>query len=360
MPVSLGGAGRCARALAVLATVVVAGIGVAACGSSSITKTSASAKGATTRIAFFTDAQNNAYLQAAVTKARQVAQQAGVELDVLSADWSANTQLSQVENAITSHKYKALVIEAIDGAELCQPAKNAMAAGIVVAVYNTPLCHAPTGAAGATQLSTPGTVGYFGRYEYQSGQTMAEMIARALHGHGDVGYVTGPTQNSIVQETGAGIQAAFKAYPGIHLVASLSGNWDAAQGLTATQDMVSAHPHLDGLIYGVDQMAVPSVNWLKQSGKLGDLKIVSLGGTAQGFSMIKSGEMYGAIDSLPQEEAGYALQAAIDKLRGKTFSAPGWNASTEEWLVQRDPRFHGNGAMIDKSNVGKYPAEWTV
>ena len=339
----------------------VACVGLAACGSTnSSSSSSGSGKAKDLNIAFFTDAQNNAYLQAAVKQAQAVAKKNGAHIDVLSADWNPNQQLNQVENAVSSGKYKALVIEAIDGAALCQPVKNALSQGMVVAVYNTPLCKAPTGASGAHELYTNGTTGYFGRYEYQSGETLAQQVAKALHGQGTIGYVTGPTQNSIVQETGAGIKDALKAYPGIHLVASVPGNWDAAQGLTATQDLVSGHPDINGIIYGVDQMAVPSVNWLKQSGKLGNKKIVSLGGTKQGFEMIKNGEMYSAIDSLPQEEAGYALQSAIDKLEGKSFSAPGWNSTTNSWIVQADPRFHGNGAVVNKSNVAQFPAEWSV
>jgi hypothetical protein len=66
------------------------------------------------------------------------------------------------------------------------------------------------------------------------------------------------------------------------------------------------------------------------------------------------------INSLPQEEAAYALQAAINQLQHKEFNVPGWNPKTKVWTVQGDPRFHGNGAVVNKANVNKYPAEWGV
>src|SRR5205807_70812 len=102
----------------------------------------------------------------------------------------------------------------------------------------------------------------------------------------------------------------LKRYPGVHLVATIAGDWDPAKGLTATQDLVSSH-RVAGIIFGVDQMAVPSIKWLQQNNKLKGVKIVSLGGTKQGFALIRSGVIYSVIDSLPQEEAAYALQAAI-------------------------------------------------
>jgi ABC-type sugar transport system substrate-binding protein len=318
-----------------------------------------SAAASSTRIAFFTDAQNNAYLQAAIGAAHKVAAKNGVSIDVLSADWDPTKQLAQVENAIASGKYKALVIEAISGIALCKSVKNAVKQGLVVAVYNTPICSNPTGPNGASKLHTPGTVGYFGRYEWQSGFTLGQQIASALQGKGDVGYISGPLQNSIVQATNQGIHDALKRYPGIHLVATIAGDWDAAKGLTATQDLVSSHD-VRGIIYGVDQMAVPSIKWLGQNSKLNGVKIVSLGGTREGFALIKSGAMYSVINSLPQEEAAYALQAAINQLQHKEFNVPGWNPKTKVWTVQGDPRFHGNGAVVNKANVNKYPAEWGV
>jgi len=310
--------------------------------------------GDTPRIAFFTDALNNAYLQAAVSAAKQTAAAHKVQMDVFSADWDTNKQLSQIQDAVSSGKYDALVVESIDGQSVCKSLLDATKQKILVSIYNTAIC-------GNYRAGyTPGTIGYFGEIQYRTGLAMGQSMAQALNGKGQVAYISGPVQNSIVTQTTQGIKDAFKKYPNIKLVSSLAGDWDPAKGLTATQDLMQAHPDVNGIIYGVDQMAVPSVKWLQQSGKLGGIKIVSLGGTKQAFDLIRQGQMHSTFNSLPREEAAYALKAAIDVLSHRPISVPGWNAKARAYVVQVDPRFKGGTAMVTKNNVKKLTAEWSV
>jgi ABC-type sugar transport system substrate-binding protein len=308
----------------------------------------------TPRIAFFTDALSNAYLQAAVAAAKQTATKNKVQMDVFSADWDTNKQLSQIQDAIASGKYKALVVESIDGQSVCKALVDAAKKKMVVTIYNTAIC------GNYRNGWTRGTAGYFGEIQYRTGLAMGQSMAQALHGKGKVAYISGPVQNSIVGQTTQGIKDAFKKYPNVKLIASLAGDWDPAKGLTATQDLLQAHPDVNGIIYGVDQMAVPSVRWLQQSGKLGRIKIVSLGGTKQAFDLIRRGKMYSTFNSLPREEAAYALQAAIDTLNHRRIAVPGWNAKAHAYIVQTDPRFKGGPAMVTKLNVNKLTAEWSV
>jgi ABC-type sugar transport system substrate-binding protein len=306
------------------------------------------------RIAFFSDSLNNAYLQAAVSAAKQTAAKNKVRMDVFSADWDTNKQLSQIQDAISSGKYNALVVESIDGQSVCKSLIDAAKKGIVVTIYNTAICG--NYRAGWTR----GTAGYFGEIQYRTGFAMGQSMAQALHGKGKVAYISGPVQNSIVGQTTQGIKDAFKKYPNIKLVASLAGDWDPAKGLTATQDLMQAHADVNGIIYGVDQMAVPSIKWLNQSGKLGKIKTVSLGGTRQAFTLIRQGKMHSTFNSLPREEAQYALQGAIDTLNHRPIAVPGWNAKAHAYIVQADPRFKGGPAMVTKANVNTLTAEWSV
>jgi len=44
-----------------------------------------------------------------------------------------------------------------------------------------------------------------------------------------------------------GAQSVFKKYPGIHVIASANADWDQAKGQTATANMLSAHPNVNGV-----------------------------------------------------------------------------------------------------------------
>ena len=337
---------------AIIGAFVVAGCGGS--GDSSGSGSSSTADGTAAkniRIAFFTDSLDNAYLQAGVAAGKEVAAKRGVKLDVISAGWDPNKQLTQIQDAVASQRYDAMVVESIDGQVTCKALTKA-AKRMVVSIYNAPIC------GNYTSLFTPGTVGFFGRNEYNGGQMMADQLAKAIGKNGKVGYISGPAQAGIVKNgTTAGIKAKLKDYPNVKLVAELDGAWDPAKGLAATQDLLQAHPDVDGIIYGVDQMAVPSIGWLKQTNKLGKRKIVTLGGTTQGVKLIEDGSIYSSVNSLPREEAAHAVAAAIDRLQNKPTGFPGWDAKTKVYDVLKDPQ---QPPILDKSNAGGITAQWGV
>jgi ribose transport system substrate-binding protein len=341
---------RVACRVLVAAACVLGTTGLAACGDGSDGSSAAKGGGEQHRIAFLTDSLDNAYLQAGVAAAKEVAADRGAQLDVISAGWDPNKQLTQVEDAMTSGRYDALVVESIDGNTLCKTLRRA-AKSMVVSIFNAPIC------GDFKELYTPGTIGFFGRDEYASGQHLAEQMADALGGKGTVGYVSGPVQVGIVQTTTEGIKDKLAEYPDIELVAQIDGAWDPAKGLAATQDLVQSHPDVDGIIYGVDQMAVPSLEWLRRSGNLRDRKIVTLGGTTDGFKLIEKGDIHASVNSLPREEAAYGVQAAIDALEEKPISVPGWDPKRKVYDVLQDPN---QPPIINKDNVGEVEAEWHV
>ena len=270
---------------------------------------------------------------------------------MISAGWDPNKQLTQIQDAVASQHYDALVVESIDGEVTCKSLTNA-AKETVVSIYNSPIC------GNYTDLYTDGTIGFFGRNEYTGGEMMAEQIAKAIGEKGTVGYISGPVQAGIVKNgTSAGVKSKLEEYPDIELVAELDGGWDPAKGLAATQDLLQAHPDVDGIIFGVDQMAVPSIDWLKKANKLSGLKIVTLGGTTEGLELIGDGSIQASVNSLPREEAAYAVQAAIDTLQKKTIDFPGWDADTKVYDVLKDPQ---QPPLLDKSNIEGITAEWGV
>jgi ribose transport system substrate-binding protein len=307
----------------------------------------------TLRIAYFTDALSNVYLTTATAAAQKVAKKAGVEMDVFNGNFSSATQLTQIQDAIASGKYNAMVVEAVDGAAVCKPLLAASAQGMIVSIFNAPIC------GNARTLYTKGTIGYFGGNDYEYGQIAGKQIIKALGGKGTVASVTGPVASTIVQTTEQGLVDELKTAPGISLVAEEDGEWDAADGLTATQDIVQAHPDISGIVYGVDQMAIPSIKYLASDGKIKSIKIVSLGATTNAAAAIRAGDMYAGVIQLPAQESAYAVTAAIQTFHKKPIDVPGWDAKTKIYNLITDPSLKGN-PVIDKANVNVFKPEWSV
>ncbi len=352
------------RSKAMVLAVVALAVLLAACGSSGSDASSGDATATTSaaggtdasayRIAFFSDSDDNAWVQAGLQAAEDVATETGVQVDTFSAGWDASKQLTQVQDAIATGKYDAYVVESIDGETLCKPFTDLIDDGEIVSVFNTPLC------GDVDTLYTEGAVGYFGRDEYEGGRLLGEQLADAVGGSGQVAYVSGPVANSIVQVTTKGFKDALAEHPGVELVAEVTGDWDAGKGLAATQDVVQAHPDIDGIAYGVDQMMVPSVEWLKESGSLGDIEIVTEGGSTNAFTMIEAGEVHAAVAGLPYTEAYNAMMAAVATLTDQPIDVPGWDSTTKVADYLEDPMFGGGTPVITDENVSKLEAEWSA
>jgi ABC-type sugar transport system substrate-binding protein len=299
------------------------------------------------RIAFFTDALDNLYLQAAVEEAKQVASEHGAKLDVFSADWDPGKQLTQVQDAVSSGNYDGMAVESIDGSALCRPVTTA-AEQIPVAVFNTPIC--------GDESYTEGTVGYFGRIDRDDGADVADLTIEALDGEGKIVYISGPVNVTIVQRFTEGFKEKLASAPGIELVAEAPGDWDPAKGRAATEDLLQAHDDLDAIVYGTDNMAAAGVKAIKAAGRLDGLKVITYGGTKEVLDLIRQDVVFGTVHLLPREEAGYAVQAVIDTLAERPIDIPGFEDNV--WAMGNDPMFEKSGRTITKANVDDYEPQW--
>ncbi len=88
----------------------------------------------TVQIAYLSFAvANNSYDSAMLAASRSVAEADGAVLTVFDADNSSAIQYTQLQDAITAHKYQGIVVQPIFGSALLGLVKQAIAAHIQVA-----------------------------------------------------------------------------------------------------------------------------------------------------------------------------------------------------------------------------------
>jgi ribose transport system substrate-binding protein len=347
---------RC-RALVIAGMSALAvGAGLGACGGDD---DGGGGGGGDHRIAVFVGTLANTYQQAQADEAKKVAKAKGVAVDVFDAKLDPAQQLTQLEDATTSGKYDALVVEPIDGEALCKPIEDAVENNMVVSVFNSPAC------GDFKRLYTEGTVGYFGRSEPEVGQLMVQAAAAGMEANGGAGklaYVSGPPEVAIVQALTKSIKAELKQHPDVELASDVNGAWDPAKGLAATEDILQSDPDVAAIVYGADNMATPSLDALDSAGKLGNDKtvVVGLGGTKEAFARIRKGDWYATVHTLPREEAGRATEAAIQTLDDKPVEVPGWDPKTKVYNTLHDPMFGGKPPIITKKNAGRFEPEWSL
>ncbi len=172
---------------------------------------------------------------------RQAAAAHGYHLIITSGDFDLAKQQSQIDNFIVQH-VDAIVICPVDTKGIGPAIEKANAAKI-------PVFTADIAAEGGQVVSHVASDNVAG------GRLAADFIANAIHDHGDVGIISEPEVQSTIDRE-QGFTDELRKYPGIHLVASLSGQGKRDRSLSAADDMLQAHPAIAGIFAINDESAL--------------------------------------------------------------------------------------------------------
>lgn len=282
-------------------------------------------EGGSYKIALIQQHQTNAF-QIAVSEAAQAkADELGVELNILSADQDAATQISQIEQCV-SEGYDAILFEPVDPDGLRDAAKAAADQGVVV--INIISACTDWEEAGISAVSYGDNV--------KAGETEMQKVADLLGGKGNIAILTGPSGDSGGLQRMEGYENVLKNYPDmVQVVAPADCQWDTAQAQATVESWLSAYD-LDAIICQNDGMAVGAGN---AAGANSGIIITGVDGTPDGFEAINDGRITGTVSQNGGAMAANGIEAAVTLLDGGTL---------DENVIITD------NTWIDASNVADY------
>lgn len=111
---------------------------------------------------------------------------------------------------------------------------------------------------GANPGGTPGKdyVSYADFNGYAGAMTLANWMAKAVHGSGDLVFLGGPAGNAVTATNLRGVQAALRNYPHIRLLTGYSSwpvtNWESALQERVMASLLSKYPKIDGVLDDAD------------------------------------------------------------------------------------------------------------
>jgi len=248
---------------------------------------------------------DNPWRLAETKSLRDEAAKRGYELVVTDAQGQTAKQVSNVEDLIARRVNVILLApREYEGlAPALQAAKEA----------NIPVILVDRAAAG-----TPGEdyVTLLASNFVEQGKRAAEWLAKQTNGQAKIVELSGTAGSSVAKDRGDGFREGIKAYPGMQIVASQTGDFSRAAGQRVMQNVAQSLGKQITAVYAHnDEMALGAIQALKaaglQPGK--DVIIVSVDGQKAALEAIQRGELGATVESNPR--FGPLAFDTIEKLR---------------------------------------------
>jgi ABC-type sugar transport system substrate-binding protein len=199
-------------------------------------------------------------------------------LDDQYGDGTPETQISQIENALTKRP-DAIFLIPIDPAALVPVIAQAKQQGAAVITMGS-------------NLADPGAVDSFVSYTPEDiGRQKAAFVAEKLGGQGKVGVVSGPRGANFAEGQLKGLKEEFARYPDIELVDAGYNDWSGDAGLTATENLLQKGD-LDAIYYSNDDQAVGGIQAIRER-RISPDEIVTVSSDASeaAIDLIRKGDL---------------------------------------------------------------------
>ncbi|HEX2778786.1 MAG TPA: substrate-binding domain-containing protein, partial [Gemmatimonadaceae bacterium] len=196
------------------------------------------------------------------------------------------------------------LVQGVDAIVVCPTDTKGIAPAIEKAnAANIPVFTADIAAQGGKVVS------HIASDNVAGGRLAGEYLAKAIGGKGDVGIVSQPELQSVIDRE-AGFRTAIAKYPDIHIVAALNGAGVRDRALRAADDMFQAHPKL-AAVFAINDETALGVLSSAQTHRLGNLVIVGYDAAPEALKAIAQGTQLKADVAQQPSEIGHRTIDAI-------------------------------------------------
>jgi ribose transport system substrate-binding protein len=314
----------------------------AGCGSDSSSSGSDSggSKAKTAKIAYVTYAFTD-YEQAMIKGMKEKIGPGG-KVTVLNANFDAQKQTTQCQDAVHSGRYNAMVLGAVDSATGIPCVTAARAAHIPVALIENPVGKDPD----SYQPQLPGVVKTVVLPPSANGAAVAEETKLACADRNPcvvVAEIATPTDST----TNAAADAVAKAGPNIHLVQKIVTQYDPGVLAKAFPDALTAHPDMNVFVAVADSSLSGVYPTLEAAGKSKQIRLVANGGSVAGTEDVRRGRIFATVGNWPRQMGAVAAEGLVQSLNGQKIDQPAVNSLTLDTPL-----------IVDRQNVSQFKPEW--
>ena len=297
------------------------------------------------RIAYLSASSANTFLLASVGEMQRLAAENDIELVEFDAQFNADLQTTQLQDAVASGQYDGIILVALNGPGLVPDVEAALDAGLEVVLFNQIVgddlsTNEPQVDGVAASVLAPPVV---------TGERAGRLTVQACADLDPcrVVYIFGIRGIPLDVALRQGFDSVVADEPNIEVVAEGEGQYLGPEGgINAIQDILQAQPDFD-VVVGADQPLQGVELVLTDEGKLDDVALIGLGGSSPAIEGIRDGRWFATVFYAPASEGRLAMEAMIAALADGAYTGG----------VDPNGGFADEG-MVTAANVDQFTPEW--
>jgi len=269
----------------------------------------------------YTDELRIAWIATAATEANCTAWGAGIQreaaywgnvtVDIYDGEKSADKQVTLMNDCI-AQEYDGIIIQTYNKATLTPAIEEAEAEGIPVVCINMDsdaVCH-----------------GLVSMTDYEAGAVIAEKIAEALGGKGNIVVIQATPGAARGINLEAGFQDTLKKYPELVILEEQSADWNMEKANTTMANFLTAYPgQIDAVFAHNDQMA-EGAGMACQTAGVEDIIIWGANGETKALEYIEQGIITGTVYTDCYDQGATALRLLMMYI-GSDIDISDWEAT---------------------------------
>jgi ribose transport system substrate-binding protein len=212
----------------------------------------------------------------------------------------------QILDSMVARRVDGIAVAAAERKALVGSIDRAAAAGIPVTVFDS-------------GLDSENYLSYVATDNVEGGRLGARTLAELLGGKGTVAMIQHAPGSASTMDRETGFQEVIrKDFPGIQIVATQYGMSDRSKAMAAAENILTAHPNLNGIFGSSEPSSVGASLAVKGRGLAGKVKIVSFDSSDGLIEDLRGGAIQAMVVQDPFKMGFEAVKTLVDKLNGKT------------------------------------------
>ena len=227
-----------------------------------------------------------------------------VDLQLVSAEGSTETQLEQVQ-AFVDARVDAVIIVPDDTGATAPLTSLVRGAGIPLVYLNRK----------PDDLPIDGSIPYVGSDSLAAGTMEMQALATLAGGNGDVALLIGDPANEAAVHRTEGTKDVIVDNPGMTLLREAAANWDRKQAHDVVQAWLTAGDVFQVVCANNDQMALGAIDALREAELLDRTIVGGVDGTADGLKAITDGDLDVTVFQDARQQGSKAIDTALELMR---------------------------------------------